>query len=167
MAIDKKIANSVLTTLDRTASKIQHLIATGKIEPRAASALILEIDGYADRFQVAAFGADKLAAYRSKVSKVLQKDSDEKFMDTFDNPNKVIQSDADEAFMKEFDTDNSSDVTDRDEHSIREVSEHADGTKKQPSWARGPAGKSTRQGAEAPKPASPPKPAAPARRWSR
>lgn len=159
MAIDKNIANRVLTNFDRVAGKIEKLAADGKIEPASAAALVREIDTYADRFQVAAYGADKLAAHKAKVAKVFQSDSDEKFMKTFDNPNKLISGDSDEDYMKEFDTDNSSEVTERDEHQVRDLSEHADGTKKQPSWARGPAGKSTRQGAQAP--------AAPARRWTR
>lgn len=159
MAIDKNIANRVLTNLDHTAAKIEKLAAAGKIEPRVAAELVRDLDAFADNFQVAAFGAEKFAAHKAKVAKVLQRDSDEKFMDTFSNPNKLIEGDSDEGFMKEFNTDNSSDVTDRDEHQVRDLNEYADGTKKQPSWARGPAGKSTRSAAQA-------APVKPAKRWA-
>ena len=147
MAIDKKIANRVLTNLDHTASRIEALAKQGKIEPRTASALVREIDTFADKFQVAAYGLDK---FRALQAHVLQRDSDEKFMDTFENPNKLISGDSDEGFMKEFDVDVTNAVNDRDEHTVRDISDLSDPTKKQPSWSRGPAGKSTRQGTTTP-----------------
>jgi hypothetical protein len=160
MAIDKKVANQVLSTLDSTAGKLEKLAAEGKLDKKVASSLVTEIDAYADRFQVAAFGPDNLRAFKAKV---LKKDSDEKYMDTFDNPNKVIQSDADEDYMHKvgpsfnskaidtYDQDMSSSVSDRKEYDVRDLSEHADGTKKQPSWSGGSAGKSTKLGTKAPK----------------
>lgn len=130
----------------------------GQLDARLASSLVRDIDAFADKIQVSAFGSDKFAAFKTKVSKVIQRDSDEKFMDTFDNPNKPIQTDSDEPFMKSvgpsfnskaidtFDEDNSSAVADRDEYAVRDLNEYAGGTKKQPSWSKGPAGKSTKQG---------------------
>lgn len=158
--IQKQVANKVLANLDETANKIDMLVKAGKIDPRLASTLVKEIDSFADRFQVAAFGPESLKRHAAKVAKVLQKDSDEKYMDTFDNPNKVIQSDADEGFMHKteksfnsdaidnYDQDRTTAVTDRKEHQIRDLSEWAESTKKQPSWSKGPAGKSTKQGAD-------------------
>jgi hypothetical protein len=45
--------------------------------------------------------------------------------------------------MDTFDADISSSVHDRDEYQVRDLNEFASGTKKQPSWEKGPAGKST------------------------
>ncbi len=158
MAIQKNLANKILTTLDQSAARLEKLSSEKKIDSRLASKLqeiVASIDQFSDRFQVAAFGEDALRRHQAKV---LKRDSDEGYMDTFENPNKVIQSDADEGFMHKtnpsfnskaidtFDQDMSSAVSDRDEYAVRDLNENADGTKKQPSWARGPAGKSTRQG---------------------
>lgn len=154
MPIPKHIANKVLTNLDSAAQKLESLVKSGKADPRVAS-IIRDIDSFADRFQVASFGPDNLRAHQAKV---LKRDSEEVYMDTFNNPVKVIHGDDDESFMHStpasfnskaipnFDADRSSTVTDRNEYDVRGLNEWADGTKKQPSWARGSAGKSTRQG---------------------
>ena len=159
MPIDKKTANHVLTTLERCANQIETLVKDGKIDPRIATPIVKELDGFSDRFEVSAYGKDNL---RKRMAKVLKRDPDEKFMDTFDNPVKPIKTDADEEYMHKmgpsfngkgmdtFDADRSSTVTERDEYAVRDLSEWADPTKKQPSWSRGPAGKSTRNGSVAP-----------------
>lgn len=162
MPIDKKTANKVLETLDDTAQRLENLKTAGKIDPQVADGLIHEIDSYADRVQVAAFGKDSFSRF---VAKVLKKDSDEKFMDTFDNPNKVIQSDSDEPYMHKappsfnskgidtYDQDRTTTVSERKEYDVRDLNDMAGGTKKQPTWPGGSAGKSTKQGSAAPKPA--------------
>jgi len=156
--IQKNVANRVLANLDETANKIDSLVKAGKINPKVASSLVRDIDTFADRFQVAAFGPGSLKRHSEKVAKVLQKDSDEPYMNTFDNPNKVIQSDSDEPYMhrtdksfnsdaiNNYDQDRTTTVTDRKEHKIRDLSEWSEPTKQQPSWAKGPAGNSTKQG---------------------
>lgn len=153
--MDKKTANQILSSLDRSADAIDSLAKAGKIDAKVAAEISGHLDLAADKVEIAAFGQTNLAARQAKV---LQRDSDEKFMDTYDNPNKVIQSDADEKFMHKtepsfnskamdtFDADRSSTVSERDEYQVRDLSEHADPAKKQPSWAKGPAGKSTKQG---------------------
>ncbi len=164
MAIDKTTVNKVLSSLDKSAENIQRLASSRSIDPKVATSLIQEIDAFADRLQIAAFGKKNFEAFKAKAiaaarqAKVLQSDRDETFMKTFDNPNKVIESDADETFMHRtepsfnakgqptFDLDGSSAVSGRDEYAIRELSQYSDATKKQPSWERGPAGKSTKQG---------------------
>jgi hypothetical protein len=154
--MDKKTANQILSTLDATVGQIEALAKGGKIDPRLASSLIRDLDGFADKFEVAAFGQ---ASLKARQAKVLQKDSDEKYMDTFKNPQKPIQTDADEPYMHKtgptfsgkgvetYDSDDTSQVTDRDEYNVRDLNDMAGGTKKQPSWTKGPAGKSTKQGA--------------------
>jgi hypothetical protein len=158
MTMDKKNASAILTRLDSTATVIEKLAKAGKLNPRAASQMVRDIDTLADKVQVAAYGQEQFAAYQTKVAKVLQKDSDEKYMDTFENPNKVVQSDQDEPYMHKtpasfnakgidnYDQDRTNTVTERDEFAVRDLSEWADKTAKQPSWTRGPAGKSTKQG---------------------
>jgi hypothetical protein len=153
MPIPKNIANKVLTNLDLAAGKLEGLVKSGKADPRLAS-VVKELDAFADRFQVAAFGPAAFRAFRAAAARkaaVFQKDPDEKYMSTFENPNKVISGDADEAsWMKggNFDVDRTTTVSERKEYAIRDLStkDGANATTKQPSWKGGPAGKSTRQG---------------------
>lgn len=156
----KQLANKILSTLDDTANKIDQLSKTGKLDRKLASEIVNNIDSFSDKFQVYAFGPESLIKHKAKVAEVIQRDSDEKYMDTFDNVQKVIKSDADEKYMHHtgptfhgkgigtYDTDDSSQVRNRDEYQVRDLSEYADKTTKQPSWAKGPAGKSTKQGSE-------------------
>jgi hypothetical protein len=153
--MDKTTANKILTALDHTADEIENLVKTKKIDPKVASQVIKNIDSFADKFEVTAFGAKNLA---SRKAKVLQQDSDEPYMKTFENTVKPLKTDADEEFMHKvgpsfnskgigtYDVDPTSTVSGRDEYAVRDLSEWSDATKKQPSWERGPAGKSTRQG---------------------
>lgn len=155
MTIEKTAANRILTNLDSAASRLDALSKEGKIDPRLAASLVLEIDSFADRFESAAFGA---ASLQKRMAKVIKRDSDETFMDTFENTVKPIKTDPDEEYMHKvgpsfnskgigtYDVDPTSTVSERDEYNVRDLNEFADGTKKQPSWAKGPAGKSTRQG---------------------
>lgn len=158
MAIEKKTANKVLASLDSAAEKLEALKNAKKIDPRLASSLIREIDTFADKFESSVFGPKNLAARKAKLAKVLKSDKDELYMSTFENTVKPIQTDADEEYMHKvgpsfnskgidtFDNDLSSSMTNRDEHQVRDLSELSAPTKKQPTWSRGPAGKSTKQG---------------------
>lgn len=154
----KQIANRVLSTLDNTAEQLEALAKAGKIDPKLASTIAHDIDAFADKFEVAVFGKDNLMKRASKLrqAKVIQRDSDEKYMESFKNPIKTITTDADEPYMHKaepgynstksietYDADISSSVHDRDEYNVRELNEFSPGTKKQPSWEKGPAGKST------------------------
>jgi len=151
----KIMVNAALTKLDRVANTLERLASDGKIDKEWAAKSIHSIDSYADKLQVAAFGPDSLKRHQAKV---IKKDSDEPYMDTFDNPVKPIQTDADESYMHKvdksfnsdaidtFDNDRSNAVTDRKEHDVRDLSEWSDSTKPQPSWTGGKGGKSTRQG---------------------
>ena len=158
--MNKQLANKILSNLDETANLIDKLAKNGKLDSKVAAELNGNIDSFSDKFQSAAFGKQSLAAWRAKVGRVDQMDSDEPYMKTFENPQKPIQTDADEPYMHHteksfncdsiptYDSDDTSGVTDRKEYAVRDLSEHADPTKQQPSWTGGPAGKSTRQGAE-------------------
>ncbi len=134
--MDKNFVNKVLTALDRTAEKITKIASMSNPEvSNTLMGVVNELDSYADKFQVAAYGKESFRAHQAKV---ICRNSDEPYMDTFENPNKLIESGTSGEYMKEFDTDNSSAVTNRDEHHIRDLSEFSGGTKKQPTWARGP-----------------------------
>lgn len=158
--MDRKEANEILSNLDKTANQIEKLGTSGVIKPETAKKICHELDAFADKFQVAAFGAQNLQQHQAKV---LKRDSDEPWMDTFENPNEPLKTDADETFMHmvdksfnsdaidTFDADRTNTVTDRKEHDVRDVSEHSNGTKPQPSWTGGKGGKSTKQGATRPR----------------
>lgn len=153
--MSKKAVDQVLSILDTTSSKLESLVKAGKVDRQAAAQIIHNLDSFADKLQIAAYGKDNLKSY---ISKVIKRDSDEPYMETFENVNKVIKSDPDEPYMHKtepsfnskgidnYDQDRSSTVSDRDEYQVRDLSEYAEPTKRQPSWSRGPAGKSTRQG---------------------
>lgn len=153
--MDKQAAGKILSRLEATANDVEELAKAGKIDPRVASELTQNIDQFSDKFEIAVFGE---AAFKARQAKVIQRDPDEGYMDTFENPQKVIEGEPDEPYMHEsgasfngksiktYDSDDTSQVTERDEYAIRDVSEWADGTKQQPSWSKGPAGKSTKQG---------------------
>jgi len=158
MTIKKAIASKTLAQLDRIGLQVEVMAKEGKIGQKVASELLHNIDTFADRLHIAAYGQEAFIAYKQKVAKVIQRDPDETFMDTFENTQQPLQTDPDETFMhqvgpsfnskaiKTFEQDPSSVVADRDEYAVRELNEFSDGTKKQPSWARGPAGKSTKNG---------------------
>jgi len=150
MSIPKEVANKILTNLDRSAERIEKLASEGHIEARLASTLVRELDAFADKFEVAAYGEKNLAA---RMAKVIQHDKDEPYMQTFENPNKVVQADADEPYMHNvgpgvrsdkidtFDQDQSANVSDRPEPSgIRDLSEYVS-WKRQPSQHVAPKGK--------------------------
>ena len=153
--MEKRLANRILTNLEHTATEIEKLAKSGRIDARMASNLVTTIDGFSDRFEAAAFGVESL---HNRQAAVLQSDKDEPYMRTFDNPNKVLQSDKDEPYMHTapasfnakaigtFDVDRTTTVSDRDEYQVRDLNQYAGGTKKQPSWKGGPAGKSTKLG---------------------
>ncbi len=179
----KQIANRVLATLDSTAQQMEELAKAGRIDPKLASAIVKDIDAFADRFEVAAFGQKNLASRVAKLrkAKVVQRDSDEKYMETFQNPIKTITTDADEPYMHKaepgynstkgietYDKDISSSVADRDEYQVRGLNEFSPGTKKQPSWERGPAGKSTAigSGPQQPRQAAAPSDKGTAKNWA-
>jgi len=153
--MDKKIASQMLTKLEATANDVEALVKAGKVDPREASKLVRNIDSFSDKIEIAAYGEKSFNARRAKV---LMKEPDEPYMDTFENPNKVIDGDKDEPYMHDsgasfngksiptYDQDNTHSMSERDEFNVRDLSEWADGTKQQPSWPGGSAGKSTKQG---------------------
>ncbi len=143
---DKKKAAQILSSLEQTANAVDELAKSGKVDPRIAAKLTKNIDSFCDSLHVAAFGEEHFKAHQAKV---LKRDSDESWMDTFDNPQKPIKVESDEPYMHKapggynskdiptYDDDISSSVSNRDEFEVRDLSEWSDKTKKQPSWPGG------------------------------
>jgi hypothetical protein len=157
--MEKRLANKILTNLDHSAGEIERLASEGSIDAQLAADLVCAIDNFSDKLEVHAFGVD---SFKRRQAKVYQADKDEPYMKNFDNPNEVLQSDADEPYMHSvpasfnakaigtFDVDQSSTVSNRDEYQVRDLNQYAGGTKKQPSWAGGSTGKSTKLGSNKP-----------------
>lgn len=157
----KQTAAQVVNVLDQAGNELERLKVAGFLDAGVVDKMLLDIDTSADRIQLAAFGPEAFEAYKSKMAKVLKQDPDEPYMKTFDNPQKPLKTDPDEPYMHKapagfqpgtggdtFDSDDTSQVTDRKEYAVRDLSEYADPTKKQPSWKGAPAGKSTKQGSD-------------------
>jgi hypothetical protein len=143
--IPKNVANKVLSNLDVAASRIEQLAKSGKMDARLASSLVRELDSFADRFEVSAFGKD---SFKRRQATLLKGDADERqYMDTFDNTVKPLKVSADEPYMHEsgasarwdsiptFDADRSSVVMNRPEYAVVGQSEFSNGgrSEKQPS----------------------------------
>jgi len=156
MNMDKRVASHVLSTLENIASNIEALVEEKKLPKTEVTASIIKnIDSFSDKLEAEVFGEE---SFRKRQAKVIEQDSDESYMKTFENPQKVIEGESDEPYMHHtgptfhgkgvptYDSDDTSQVTERDEYTVREESEWSSGTKKQPSWSKGPAGKSTAWG---------------------
>jgi hypothetical protein len=111
-------ADRFLARLDRIASVVQanqKKWANG-MDFTDAKNLVNAIDKLADDIETATYGTDSLLNRQaseighSKLAQVLERDSDEGYMDTFKNPQKPIQTAADEPYMKAYGDDQSSAV---------------------------------------------------------
>jgi len=109
-------ADGLLARLDRMASVVQSNHGKWGMDFTAAKNLVNAIDKIADDLEAATYGEESLLNRqaseigRSKLAQVLQRDSDEKYMDTFKNPQQPIQMEADEPYMKAYKSDDSSGV---------------------------------------------------------
>ena len=110
-------ADHFLARLDRMASTVQAKHEQWGMPLVAAKELVNAIDKLADEFEKTAYGEQSLTIRQASIvlgtertAEVIQRDSDEKYMDTFANPQKPIQTEADEPYMSAYDTDDSSAV---------------------------------------------------------
>lgn len=106
----KKAASEVLLRLDRMAGTIQANYAEMGLDQTTAKTLVNDLDRVADLIEVNAFGEESVATRQVEVlkqAKVLQSESDEPYMKTFNAPMAVQQKDADEGYMSAFDDDQS------------------------------------------------------------
>ena len=109
-------ADRLLAGLDRIASVVQSNHEQWGMDFRAAKNLVNAIDKVADDLETATYGEESLLNRQTqeigqaKLAKVLQRDSDEKYMSAFDNPMKPHQTEADEKYMQAYKDDQSSAV---------------------------------------------------------
>lgn len=140
----KGAANQILAQLDNLAEAVKR--EQQKLGFSAAKKLVNFIDRIADQTETLVFGEDSLrnrqaevavltdevradlldnglvtASQMSKAAKVLQRDSDEPYMDTFKNPMSPIETDSDEPYMSAYGDDQSSAVNDGEDDTGREL----------------------------------------------
>jgi len=109
-ADQRNAANELLGRLDKLATSIQENYASWGMTMTAAKPIVNEIDKVADEVEKFAFGDESLGRRQVEVlksAKVIQKDSDEKYMDTFNAPMAPHQTDADEPYMAAYKDDQS------------------------------------------------------------
>jgi hypothetical protein len=111
MKFAKEEASQILGRLDHMAATIQDNHEKWKIPFVVAKALVNSIDKVADDVEAASMGPESLLKRQvhtlAKEGKVVQKDTDEGYMDTFNAPTAPIQTDADENYMSLFKDDQS------------------------------------------------------------
>ncbi len=142
----KATANQSLATLDKTAKLIQENFKAWGIPFKIAKEIVNNLDKTADAVEALAFGEQSLQARQAeiavtssdfakdattqglisrsdfaKAAKVIQRDSDEKYMDTFKNPSKPIETDGDEPYMSAYGDDQSSSVNDGEDETGRDL----------------------------------------------
>lgn len=106
-------ADHFIARLDRLAATIQDNHEAWGMKFAAAKDLVQAIDKLADEFEKNAYGENSLTIRQAEVLKtaeVIQRDSDEKYMDTFKSPSKPIQTEADEPYMRAYADDDTSGV---------------------------------------------------------
>lgn len=110
----KKEASEVLYRLDKMASQIQAKFACMGLDKATAKSIVNDLDKVADIVETGAFGQDSFENRRIellKQAKVIQKESDEPYMATYENPMQPHQVEADEKYMSAFKDDQSSAVS--------------------------------------------------------
>lgn len=105
-----KQASALLGRLDKIATDIQANHASWGMSFEDARSLVNSLDKVADQLETNFFGPESFQARQVEIlkeAKVIQKDSDESYMDTFNSPMAVHQSDADEPYMSAYADDQS------------------------------------------------------------
>lgn len=145
-----KNANETLERLDKLANHVQANHQTWGMPFEAARDLVNAIDKTADEIEVLAFGEQSLqrrqaevavsdrqlaAAMQSeigridfeKAAKVLKRDADEPYMDTFNNRMEPHETDADEPYMQHYNDDQDRSVVDGEDETGRDLAPEDDG----------------------------------------
>jgi hypothetical protein len=92
-------AEHILGRMDRLAKHIQSNHQAWGMPFEAAKALVNEIDKTADEIELASFGKESFERRRAEV---IQREADEPYMKTFENPMAPIQTESDEPYMKAY-----------------------------------------------------------------
>lgn len=110
-AEQSKQASDILTTLDNVAEIVKAKFASWGMDQDEAKQVVNGLDEVADNFERSTFGEESFQHRQQEVlAAVLQRDPDEPYMDTFQNPHQPIQTDADEPYMGAYGDDQSSSV---------------------------------------------------------
>jgi hypothetical protein len=107
-------ANEALSRLDTLAATIQKRYASWGMSATEAKAAVNSLDSVADTLEKLAFGEESLQARQIEVlkqAKVIQQDSDESYMKTFNAPTGPKQTDGDEPFMQAYADDDTAGVS--------------------------------------------------------
>lgn len=144
----KTAANNILGRFDALAGKIQEKYASWGLSHDQAKELVNSIDKLADDTEAFIYGDDSLQRRQAeiavetadfakeakelvgeevftKAAAVLQRDSDEPYMDTFQNPHQPVQTDADEPYMNAYSDDQSSAIVDGEDATGRDLAPEA------------------------------------------
>jgi hypothetical protein len=108
-----KTASELLGRLDKIALEIQSNHASWGMSLDEARPLVNGLDKLADDLEARFFGASSLQRRQVEVlktAKVIQQDSDESYMKTFNSPTAPLQTDADEPYMSAYADDDTSAV---------------------------------------------------------
>jgi hypothetical protein len=107
-------ADRILARLDKIAATVQEKYAEWGMPFDTAKEITNALDTTADEIEVVAFGKESFdlrqAEVLSKTAQVIQREPDEKYMDTFANPSQPRQVEADEPYMAAYKDDQSSAV---------------------------------------------------------
>lgn len=112
-AEQKKAADNILGRLDKCAADIQDNHEQWGLSFEAARDLVNHLDRVADTFESKVYGEGSLRQRQVEVlkqAKVIQQDSDEGYMGTFNAPTAPHQTDGDEPYMAAYKDDQSSGV---------------------------------------------------------
>ena len=146
----KTSVNQILAGLDQMALSIQENHKSWGMPREAAKALVNHLDRTADATESLMFGDASLQTRQaeialnsrdfvkdaveeglltrgqlSKAARVIQRDSDEKYMDTFKNPMAPLETDSDEPYMAAYGDDQSSSVSTGDDDTGRDLAPEA------------------------------------------
>lgn len=150
MKLTTKQANETLERLDKLANHVQANHKTWGMPFDAARALVNAIDKTADEIEGLAFGEQSFQRRQAEVAvtdrrlasvmrseigrlafekaaKVLQRDADEPYMDTFENRMKPHETDADESYMNAYSDDQDISVAEGESEEGRELAPEYDG----------------------------------------
>jgi hypothetical protein len=110
-AEQSKYASNILGRLDKLAADIQEHHASWGMSMEEAKGVVNHLDSVADDFEKMAFGPGSLEnRQREIMAAVLQRDTDEPYIDNFQSPTQPVQTDADEPYMAAYNDDQTSAV---------------------------------------------------------
>jgi len=146
----KTSANQILASFDQLAQSVQQNYQKWGMSHEAAKSLVNRLDRTADAAEALFFGQESLnvrqaevaldsdafvkdaldeglltRSHLSKAARVLQRESDEPYMDTFKNPMSPIQTDSDEPYMSAYGDDQSSAVLEGRDDTGRDLAPEA------------------------------------------